>query len=204
MLRRLLRARAKRAAYPIRDSALAHACLDGLRGIEIGGAAHNPFNIAGCVFVDFTGDMDTQFKQHERELVGTALPVDVVAPAWRLPFADGSLQYVLTSHVIEHCFDVIGTVNEWLRLVEPGGLVYAIVPHKERTFDKERPRTPLRELLDRHRGKIAPPDWDSGHHYSVWITEDWLELCDDQGWNVVEHQDVDDKVGNGFTVVLRK
>ena len=28
-----------------RDSELAHKLLDGLKGIEIGAAAHNPFNI---------------------------------------------------------------------------------------------------------------------------------------------------------------
>ena len=70
------------------DSALAHALLDGTYGIEIGGSAHNAFNIPYCRNVDYTDDMNTVFKQEETKLCGQAMPVDFVAPAWDLPFED--------------------------------------------------------------------------------------------------------------------
>jgi hypothetical protein len=77
-----------------------------------------------------------------------------------------------------------------------------IVPHKERTFDQPRPRTTLSELLKRNQGGPIPPAINE--HYSVWITEDIVELVEYLGWKIVEVQDVDDKVGNGFTVVVQK
>lgn len=46
-------------------------------------------------------------------------------------------------------------------------------------------------------------------HYSVWVTSDVLQLVmfmrNQMGvdWELIQAQDVDDKVGNGFTVVLR-
>ena len=42
-----------------RDSALAHRWLDGLRGVEIGGAAHNAFGL-DTINVDRTRDMVAQ------------------------------------------------------------------------------------------------------------------------------------------------
>ena len=42
------------------------------------------------------------------------------------------------------------------------------------------------------------------HHWSVWITADFLDVCQRMQWKVVESQDKDDKVGNGFTVIIQK
>ena len=186
------------------DSALAHALLDGTYGIEIGGSAHNAFNIPYCRNVDYTDDMNTVFKQEETKLCGQAMPVDFVAPAWDLPFEDESQDYVLSSHVIEHCFDPLSTIEEWFRVLAPGGFIFMIVPHKERTFDSERPRTTYDELKQRQSGIIPAPAFDTHEHYSVWITEDWLEICEKEGWHVLFSEDVDSKVGNGFTVVMQK
>ena len=184
------------------ESEFAHQLLDGMLGIEIGASAHNAYNIPRCVYVDYTDDMDTSFKQAEIELCGRAQAVDVVAMAWDLPFTSGSLDYVLSSHVLEHCWDVIGTLEEWLRVLRPGGLIYMDIPHKERTFDAERGRTPLAELVARHAG--PPLEVDDHSHHSVWIAEDWREICEHMGWALEYLRQVDDKVGNGFTVVIRK
>ena len=186
-----------------RESALAHRYLDGLRGIEVGGSSHNPFGIAGCINVDITDDLNTVYKQAEFDLCGEKLPVDVVAPAWRLPFADGSLDFVLSSHVIEHCWDVIGTLKEWLRVARRGGYLFMIIPHKERTFDRDRERTTLRELIERHEG-MRKLEGKPDQHHSVWTTCDFLELCLYLGLDVTDYLDVDDKVGNGFVVVVQK
>ena len=185
------------------DSSLAHRYLDGLQGVEIGASAHNPFNIAGCLNVDYTADTTTPFKQEEVRLCGEMAPVDVVADGAKLPFPNESLDFVLSSHVLEHFYDPIGVLNEWLRVVRPGGYVFAVVPHKERTFDAPRPRTTLAELVERHANPSDAPS-DDHRHYSVWVTEDLLELCRHMGLDVVDWQDADDKVGNGFTVVIRK
>lgn len=186
------------------ESALAHKYLDGLMGIEIGASAHNPFNIPGCLYVDYTDNMNTVFKQEELSLCGEVQKVDIVAPARDLPFYNDILDYVLSSHVIEHCWDVLETIDEWLRVLKPGGYIFMIIPHKERTFDKDRERTTYKELRDRYFRNIPEPEFDTHEHYSVWTTEDWLHICESEQWNLVEYQDVDDKVKNGFTIVIRK
>ncbi len=87
-----------------RESELAHLYLDGLRGIEIGGAAHNPFGL-NTINVDRISHTSLGFEPYALEqvrLCGEVLPVDVVAPGDKLPFADKSYDFVISSHVIEH------------------------------------------------------------------------------------------------------
>lgn len=203
-LRRLRpKRKTKEQSQPFKDSQLAHHYLDGLTGCEIGASAHNPFNIEGTVFVDYTDDTSTEFKQMELEAVNETQKVDVVAMAWDLPFESESQDFVLSSHVIEHCFDVIGTIKEWFRVVRPGGYIFMIIPHMERTFDKGETPTPVEELVKRHRGELQPTRPATDHH-SFWRTNDFISLVEHEGWRMVDHQDTDDKVGNGFTIVLQK
>lgn len=185
-----------------RESALAHAFLDGLRGLEIGASAQNPFGLK-TLNVDYTDDLNTRFKQEEIELFGSCVKVDIVASGDDLPFKDKRVDFVISSHVIEHFYDPIKTMKEWWRVVRPGGYIYIIAPHKERTFDKPLARTKLAELIERHEHP-NPPEVDHHGHYSVWITADFEELCQYYGWPVIAVQDVDDKVGNGFTIVIQK
>uniref|UniRef100_A0A915EMU7 Methyltransferase type 11 domain-containing protein n=1 Tax=Ditylenchus dipsaci TaxID=166011 RepID=A0A915EMU7_9BILA len=84
------------------------------------------------------------------EIGGTFKKVDIIASGDKLPFPNCSQDYVLSSHVIEHFYDPIKTIKEWLRVVKPGGYVFIVVPHKERTFDVARNRTTLAELIERH------------------------------------------------------
>lgn len=190
------------SSFILQDSKLAHHYLDGLSGIEIGGSAHNPFHL-DTLNVDYTDDYSTVFKQGEVEICGSYMKVDIVAPGDDLPFKDNSVDFVISSHVIEHFYDPIKAVKEWLRVVKPGGYVYIIAPHKERTFDRDRPRTALSELLERCQNPIDPAI-DDHHHWSVWMTIDFLELCSYFNWPVIDFQDIDDKVGNGFAIVIQK
>lgn len=189
-------------SFKFQESFLAHHLLDGLRGLEIGASAHNPFGL-NTLNVDWSDDLTTSFKLNEIALCGECASVDIVAPGDDLPFKDETFDFVISSHVVEHFYDPIHAIKEWLRVVKSGGYVYMIVPHKERTFDRDRPRTTLAELIDRHEHP-NPPEVDDHGHYSVWITQDFLELCHYYGWTVVAIQDSDDKVGNGFTVVIYK
>lgn len=182
------------------ESRLAHQYLDGLHGLEIGGSVHNPFGL-DTKNVDYMEE--NYYKQLEQRFVGKSLPVDIVAPGDNIPLPDESQDFVINAHVIEHFPDPIKALKEWYRLIRRGGYIFMVVPHKERTFDKDEPRTTLQELIDRHEGKITSKP-NKNDHSSVWITEDMVELIQYLGWNIVETQDADDKVGNGFTVVIQK
>ena len=188
--------------YSAPESDLAHILLDGLKGIEIAGTAHNTFGL-DALNIDSTADLDTPSKQLEIKRCGTYKKVDIVAPGDRLPLPDNAVDYVISSHIIDRFYDPIKTVHEWLRVTKPSGYVYIIAPHKECFYGKDVPRTTLAELIDRHKHP-HPPIPDHQGHYSIWTTEDFLELAQHQKWNVIAWQDVDDKVGDGFTVVIQK
>lgn len=181
------------------ESNMMHKWLDGMYGLEIGASTHNGYGL-NTSNVDYTGD-ETVFQTEQIKLAKLSRYVDIIAPGNQLPHADASVDFVISSHAIEHFHDPIGAICEWLRVVKPGGLVATVAPHKMRTFDKDRPRTTLDELRDRHQNPIDPAQ-DDHHHWSVWITEDFLELCKYMGWLVAEYLDKDDKVGNGFAVVI--
>jgi ubiquinone/menaquinone biosynthesis C-methylase UbiE len=187
-----------------RESALAHRYLDGLTGLEIGGAAHNPFGLK-TRNVDYSADMGTSFKQHEINLCGEAMRVDIVALGNRLPLRDKSEDFVVSSHVIEHFFDPVGTLKEWARVARR--YIYVICPLRNALpSDQDLPITPLQELLDRHAGKIPMPcakEWEYPWHHTRWTPEGFVDMCRHIGFNVVDSQDADDKVGNGFAVVIK-
>lgn len=183
-----------------KPSTLANNYLKGKRGIEIGGSHHNRFGL-NTLNIDYTEEQ-TCYKKEELRQCNEILNVDIISPGDDLPFKDNVWDFVINSHVLEHFFDPIKTIEEWMRVIKPEGYLYMIIPHKERTFDKERERTTLKELVERHHGLIEHPNLNE--HHNVWITEDVLELCKYMNLNVVDYQDIDDKVGNGFTIVIRK
>jgi ubiquinone/menaquinone biosynthesis C-methylase UbiE len=150
--------------------------------------------------------MDTIFKQRELAEWGHAASVDVVGLADELPLPDGGEDYVLTSHVLEHVEDPIGALLEWDRVVRPGGVIFMIVPHKERTFDVNEDRTTLEHVIS----DIGRKTVDFGPHKHFWVMDDMLHIVQwmrenlSVQWRVLEAHDVDDKTGNGFTIVIRK
>jgi SAM-dependent methyltransferase len=175
---------------------LFHSYLDGLKGVEIGGAAHNDFKV-DVVNVDRYAEMDTVYKEAERELWGRARPVDIIARGHELPLDDDSYDFVLASHVIEHIPDPIAALKEWARVARR--YIVLVVPHRDRTFDRDRELTPLSELVERHESGFTS---EEDRHWSVWTCETFLELCEQIGFEVLEARDPDARDGNGFAVIL--
>ena len=170
--------------------------LERLHGIEIGASAHNDYAL-NAINVDRYGEPDTVYKDEEWRLAGRRRRVDLVAPGDDLPFKDDAVDFVFASHVLEHIPDPIRALEEWLRVARK--YVVLVVPHRDRTFDSDRELTSAEELLRRHEQHFQDP---RDLHWSVWTLESFLELCDRLGLRVVDSLDPDDKVGNGFMVVL--
>jgi len=179
-----------------RDSKFVTRYLQGLKGIEIGASAHNRYWL-DAINVDRWGEDDTIYKREERRLALRAAKVDVVAPGDELPFDDDSHDFVFSSHVVEHFPDPIRALLEWQRVARR--YVVVVAPHKERTFDSDRQLTSVEELVERHRTGFQT---DEDAHWSVWTCESFVDMCERLGFRVVDHRDPDDKVGNGFVVVL--
>lgn len=176
-------------------SRLANQYLGGLRGVEIGGSSYNDFFL-DTTNVDYTAHPPTSGMQ--LAWAGRIKPVDVIARAEELPFADGSFDFVLTSHVAEHLPDPIRCLLEWARVASR--YLYVILPQRDNEHHRDRPITPLAELVERHERGFH--SWEDRYHWTVWTPETFCELCDHLGLRVLEVQDPDDKRGNGFAVIV--
>ena len=191
-----------------RNSEIVNKYLLGLKGVEIGGSSFANYGI-DAINIDRVDIIKTDinnfyFKDQIMSHVNYIKKVDLISDGYNLPFKDNTLDFVFTSHVLEHFYDPIKTLQEWYRVVKSGGYVFMIIPHKERTFDKDRERTTLNELISRHNQKIKTEEQFTDKHHSVWITEDVLELCKYLNMNVVEYHDMDDCRQDGFIIVIQK
>ncbi len=135
------------------------------RGIEIG-ALHQPLSVPSVAHVTYVDRLtEPELRAHYPELPAL-VPVDIVDDGERLAaFADGSQDFVIANHVLEHCEDPIGALETFVRVLRPGGILYLAVPDKRRTFDVERPVTPFEHLLLDHR---EGPEVSRVGHYLEW------------------------------------
>jgi SAM-dependent methyltransferase len=62
-------------------------------------------------------------------IAGTAADALCDLDRFPWPFRDRSFQHVRAIHVIEHVADVIRTMEEFHRLLQPGGTVFIVTPH---------------------------------------------------------------------------
>lgn len=103
-----------------------------------------------------------ELSQHNWPLVEP----DVVDDGERLTkFADGSLDFVIANHMLEHTEDPIETLNHFLRVLRPSGILFLTLPDARETFDGRRPRTTIDHLLRDHR---EGPQVSRQEHYEQW------------------------------------
>lgn len=186
-----------------KESDDARRFLSGLKGVEIGGSAHNPFGL-DTINVDRFGGTDSVCKQTELAMCGEALPVDVIARGDELPFGDGFFDFVVSSHVIEYFHDPVKAIQEWCRVART--YVFIICPHKDRANEEDRlaEETTREDLLRRMATK---GDHSFFGHQNFWTLGGFSEAFEGllpTGWRLALTRDPDDKVGNGFTVVYER
>lgn len=141
-------------------------------GIEIG-ALHNPLEVPGSVRVRYVDHLSVdELRKHYPELAHEPLvDVDVVDDGERLStIGDGTQDFVIGNHFLEHCEDPLGALGNMIRVLRPGGVVYLAVPDKRYTFDVDRPVTPTDHLVRDHR---EGPEGSRRGHY-----EEWARLVD--------------------------
>jgi len=111
-------------------------------GLEIGPGANPQTDPARTLYID-------RYTQY----LGQPMIVDVVADAERLPLAAGRLDYLFSSHALEHCPNTLAVLREWQRVLRHGGRLVLRLPHRDRTFDRNRPLTTLEHhLADESQG----------------------------------------------------
>ena len=144
-------------------SRLANYYLHG-DGIEIG-ALHRPLLVPEIAHVHYVDRMPVaelrrQYAEHSHELF---VPVEVIDDGERLDkFSDGSQDFVIANHFLEHCQNPLLALRSMLRVLRPGGVLYLAVPDKRFTFDVDRPVTTLEHLW---RDYDNGPDTSRRQHF---------------------------------------
>jgi len=85
----------------------------------------------------------------------------IQAAADDLPFKDGTIDMLVSSHCLEHMANPIKTINEWCRAVGSTGVIWFILPHGSRTFDSLRPLTSTDHIFDDFKHKTD--EYDQTH-----------------------------------------
>lgn len=71
-------------------------------------------------------------SKKDKELFNNNVKPDVVADALDLGmFADGSMDFVFSSHTLEHIQEHKKALKEWWRVIKPGGHLVLYLPHKD-------------------------------------------------------------------------
>ena len=137
------------------------------RGIEIGPLVR-PTKVPPRTTVFYVDRLsEEQLRRHYPELTEQQLtPIDIIDNGEKLAsFADVSLDFIIASHFLEHCEDVLSTVENFCRVLTSGGYILMAIPDKRFTFDKERPITPLSHLVEEKRDG---PEKSRLAHFEEW------------------------------------
>ncbi|GAB4318727.1 MAG: methyltransferase domain-containing protein [Candidatus Sumerlaeia bacterium] len=136
-------------------------------GLEIG-ALHSPMHVPTDVRVVYVDRLSVEeLRRHYPELADRPIVApDIIADGQTLaPVGDGTQDFVIASHFLEHCENPILALCHMLRVLRPGGVVFLAVPDKRRTFDAARPVTPLNHLW---RDFEDGPQVSRRDHYLEW------------------------------------
>jgi predicted SAM-dependent methyltransferase len=138
------------------------------KGIEVG-ALHAPLEVPDTVKVYYVDRMSvSELRKQYPELNGTNLiEADIVDNGETLSsIPDNFWDFVIANHMIEHCQNPIGALENFLRVVKPGGIIYMGVPDKRYIFDVDRPMTSLDHLI---RDYKEGPEWSKVSHYDEYV-----------------------------------
>ena len=162
-------------AAPLIRTLVARFCLG--PGIEIGAGKEPCCPRDRTLFLDKNiGDKDATEN------------ADLISDASKIPLPDESMNFVFSSHVLEHMQNTIATLKEWMRVLRPGGVIFLVLPHAHRTLDRCRQLTSLEHHIADERlgdepdrthfeemkaGWIAAGDDDAEAYQREWGADIW-------------------------------
>ena len=137
-------------------------------GIEIG-ALHNPLVVPAGVAVRYVDRLTvSELRLHYAELADEALvEVDLIGDAEHLEaIPDGSQDFVIANHLVEHLEDPLRGLAEMTRVLRPGGILYIALPDPRLTFDRDRELTTVAHVVSEYR---SGPAATREAHYADWV-----------------------------------
>jgi SAM-dependent methyltransferase len=134
------------------------------RGVEFGPGCH-PLPLGRFVTSIYYCDAHDRgafaalFELPPEEIVGFPERIDYRLQFDREPFVDligrESLDFVIANHLLEHLVDPIRFLGQCYELLAPGGMLFLGLPDKRRSFDRDRRRTTLADLVARNESGVT-------------------------------------------------
>jgi len=136
-------------------------------GVEIGGL-HRPLPLYEGAKAKYVDRLSTEeVREYYKNVADQPqVTVDIVDDGETLrSIADGSVDFVIANHMLEHTRNPIATVKNFLRVTKPGGIVFMAIPDKRFTFDLKREVTPFAHIREDY---LRGPEWSDREHYEDW------------------------------------
>ena len=145
--------------------------LGGLRALEIGGPSeifgpdgslpiyevlHSVDNCLYSARTIWAGGVQegNTFHYHPDRPPGR----QIICEAARLTHLASNYDCVLASHCLEHLANPLLGLNEWRRVLRDNGFLLLILPHKDGTFDWQRPTTTLAHMVSDYDNGVGEDD----------------------------------------------
>ncbi|MAN87075.1 MAG: SAM-dependent methyltransferase [Algoriphagus sp.] len=144
----------------------------------------------------------TEFDSGALEFVKSHFPVTTFhGDIWEANYPDSTFDFIHISHVIEHVLDPIAYIQEMKRILKPGGHLAIGTPNFSSNLYKIHRWV---KLL-----KLEVPDIIDGVEHTFLFPKELLQkICEEQGFNVVQHftQNYGEKLSNlvKYKMSLRK
>jgi len=134
-------------------------------GIECG-ALQNPLPTPAATRTFYVDRLTlARARAHYPELDGQPLTApNLVGDVQRLPIGDASVDFCIGNHLLEHARDPLAALEELLRVVRPGGVLYVSVPDAGNPLDRGRAVTPFAHLLADHAPGADRRAEDAAHY----------------------------------------
>ncbi len=133
--------------------------VKGLNGLEIGGPSYafstkgflpvyNVIkNLDGCNFSTSTV-WEGNISAGQNYKYGKKKGSQIIADGGDLEEVDDcKYDFILSCHSLEHMANPIKALLEWKRIIKNNSFILLILPHKDKTFDHNRPVTSLEHLI---------------------------------------------------------
>lgn len=130
---------------------------------------------------------------------------------WFRVIKKGGYVYMIIPHK-ERTFDRSRELTSYQELTDRNNNTLGLHDYAQRTKE-DKLKHENKNDKDHHlivKDQPIPNGWekftsyDFGHHWSVWDTNTFLELCTKKEWNVINHMDLKGEKVNEFTVILKK
>ena len=158
-------------------------------GLEIG-ALNYPLTVPAGAKVRYVDRISAEEHTHifKDMKLSDMVHVDIIDNGEVLgTVSDASQDFVIANHFIEHCQNPVMTIENLLRVLRRGGVLFMAMPDKRYTFDIKRHETAMAHFLQDYR---EGPAWSEEMHYQDFVRNtEWSDNCktDEDIAKVIQH-----------------